>query len=299
MNRNDARNQFRATLKRLDERYVGSVYSALKKQVKAFTDDLRAGGVEYAKGRLSMRFLNEWIEPVIRKIHRDAGVVLAQQTYSSLIKSKVQLKYRGFGHNEAWARDIQNYFDRFLLNKAVVPISETTRDNILRTLKRAIDEGWGVDETVRQLGDIDILRSRAKLIVRTETVRAANYGILLGADTYDYETEKEWLAVHDNRTRRRPRDAADHVVLDGQKRSNNERFSNGLLFPGDPTGPARETINCRCRVVIVPKRDRNGRLIPKPKLRVRPGGSLIETFSSLATGITLGAQIAELINDFE
>lgn len=268
MNRADAKNRFKVMLNRLDARYVGEVYSALKKQVGSFISDLRYGGFDYANRKLSITVLNANVEGVIRDIHHDAGVVMAQQTYSGLIKTRDIKKYRGFSFNEEWARMIQEYFDRYLLDKAVLPISETTRDNILRTLKRAVDEGWGVEETVKELGDIDMLRSRAKLIVRTETVRAANYGVLVGADTYEYETEKEWLSVHDTRTRRRPRDYADHVVLDGQKRRNEEPFSNGLQFPGDPNGSASETINCRCRVVIVPKRDRNGRLIPRKPVRM-------------------------------
>ena len=324
MNKRALQTQFRSMLKMLDKRYVGSVYAALKGQIRGFTNDLRAGGEQYARRRLDNVLLNEKIAVAIKKIHVDAGVILAQQTYSKLIKIKpvasqasskgldtlyqppllvkmmvdneivyatvtkqgyvtpsgqLIYKYRGFGFNQQWANDIQNYFDKYLLNKAVLPITETTKDIILRTLRKAIDEGWGVEETIRQLNAPEITRNRAKMIVRTETVRAANYGILLGAETYDYETEKEWLSVHDRRTRH------SHHVIDGQRRNNTERFGNGLLFPGDPTGTAKEVINCRCRLVIVPKRDGRQRLIPKKStLRVQPGGSFRE-------------QIAELLNE--
>jgi hypothetical protein len=34
--------------------------------------------------------------------------------------------------------------------------------------------------------------------------------------------------------------------MDGQKRKLDEKFSNGLMFPGDPAGGAYWVINCRC-----------------------------------------------------
>ncbi len=37
-----------------------------------------------------------------------------------------------------------------------------------------------------------------------------------------------------------------HQRVDGEIREIDERFSNGLMFPGDPEGSAGEVINCRC-----------------------------------------------------
>jgi hypothetical protein len=57
-----------------------------------------------------------------------------------------------------------------------------------------------------------------------------------------------WISqAGDPRTRRRPRDRADHVVLNNEVTKVGERFSNGLLFPGDKAGPIVEWIRCRCR----------------------------------------------------
>jgi uncharacterized protein with gpF-like domain len=79
----------------------------------------------------------------------------------------------------------------------------------------------------------------------------------LSAEVYDYVVDKEWISVNDRRRR------ASHAVLEGQVREVNEPFSNGLMFPGDPNGSADETINCRCNIVLVPRRDENGDLILK------------------------------------
>jgi SPP1 gp7 family putative phage head morphogenesis protein len=67
---------------------------------------------------------------------------------------------------------------------------------------------------------------------RQETIDRANVaGILV---------EKEWRATLDYRTR------DSHQHLDGEVVGPDDRFSNGLLYPGDPNGRPEELYNCRC-----------------------------------------------------
>lgn len=294
MTRPERISMWQSFLSRLDKRYVGKVYKALRNQYSSFTDELKRNGIEAARAKLRSEFLNEEIAPVILEIHEEAGVFMANKTLSALRKEKVKLKYRGFGFNEEWARDIKDYFRVYLLNKSVFPISETTRNRILEVLEKAIDEGWGVDEIVAKINDLEQIRGRARMIVRTETTRAANYGTFLGAEKFDYEVEKEWIAVDDNRTRR----THSHAFgVDGQLRDIDQRFSNGLLFPGDPSGPAKEVVNCRCALGWKAKRDERGRMIPKksPTVRVSRTGNLIDILG----GVTAGIMIGNLLNDIE
>ena len=51
---------------------------------------------------------------------------------------------------------------------------------------------------------------------------------------------KQWDASLDSRTR------DSHRRVDGEIRENDEKFSNGLMYAGDPNGSAAEVINCRC-----------------------------------------------------
>lgn len=37
--------------------------------------------------------------------------------------------------------------------------------------------------------------------------------------------------------------------VDGEIREIDEKFSNGLMFPGDPSGGAAEVVNCRCSLL--------------------------------------------------
>lgn len=64
--------------------------------------------------------------------------------------------------------------------------------------------------------------------------RAADMGI---------KVKKEWLATLDTRTRH------SHRMLDGEVVELNEKFSNGLEYPGDPSGSASEVYNCRCTMI--------------------------------------------------
>ncbi len=61
--------------------------------------------------------------------------------------------------------------------------------------------------------------------------------------------EKEWIATKDKRTRRRPKNAFDHAVMDGKMVDLNAPFEvqgDKLMFPGDPRGKAANIIQCRC-----------------------------------------------------
>jgi hypothetical protein len=54
---------------------------------------------------------------------------------------------------------------------------------------------------------------------------------------------KQWDAALDKRTRE------SHAAVDGEIRELDEKFSNGLRFPGDPHGKAAEVVNCRCALL--------------------------------------------------
>ena len=87
----------------------------------------------------------------------------------------------------------------------------------------------------------DLERWRATMIARTETVGGFNEASHEVASASGLVVFREWLATADDRTR------PSHVAADGERvRGTARPYSNGLRFPGDPTGPPAETINCRC-----------------------------------------------------
>lgn len=90
----------------------------------------------------------------------------------------------------------------------------------------------------------NISKNNAKRIVRTEGHRiteTAAYHAQQKAKNRGADIVKIWDATLDGRTR------PSHAKVDGEIRELDEKFSNGLKFPGDPSGAAAEVINCRCR----------------------------------------------------
>lgn len=94
----------------------------------------------------------------------------------------------------------------------------------------------------------DFWPHRAVTVARTETIGSVNAGayrgaVLLSERQGDTDPEKVWLATMDARTR------PAHWDADRQRVPLNSQFLVGganLLFPGDPTGPPNQVINCRC-----------------------------------------------------
>lgn len=118
------------------------------------------------------------------------------------------------------------------------------KKTITQEISRGIASGLTYRDIARNIGNVSgAPLSRAKTIARTEghriqqtSARDAQYSAKAkGADIV-----KQWDAALDGRTR------DSHRMVDGEIRELDEKFSNGLMFPGDPSGGAAEVVNCRC-----------------------------------------------------
>lgn len=235
---------------RMEKLFVPKVYAALQSQIKAAAAMVKAKGIVAAQGNINGSILNTEIGKVVTNLYLVAAK-LAIRNYKPNRKA--------FGYNEDFTNAVMDYFKKYLLEKVVVPISRTTINQIEAVLQQAIAGGWGVDKTVKQLEESPITKVRARLIVRTETVKATNFTQLAAADNEDYEMEKQWIAIEDKRTRR----SHSHAGVDGERVDIDQPYSNGLMFPGDPQGEIEEIANCRCTQGFFVKRDANGKPIKR------------------------------------
>lgn len=158
-----------------------------------------------------------------------------------------------------------------------------TPDQVFDLIAGEISEGSGLGESIPELADrVDTVlsatstprwKNRATVVARTETIGANNAGRFdafqalaeeLDADDDEDEDgsdfEQMWLATDDDRTRRTHSrgwvdDGGQFIAgADGQRVPLGQPFTVGgfeLRFPGDPSGPAHEVIQCRCTTLLL------------------------------------------------
>lgn len=140
----------------------------------------------------------------------------------------------------------------------LVRVPDTVFASVNRMTMRANTEGWGADELAEHVAELldasgaEQWKGRAQTIARTEAIGAYNAGSFRGfqgmAAQLGGKWEKGWLATDDDRTR------PTHNEADLQRVPLDSHFTVGgfpALFPGDPSLPAHEVINCRCSMLLL------------------------------------------------
>lgn len=122
-------------------------------------------------------------------------------------------------------------------------ISATTVKKLQKEFEQSLADGENRNQLVKRIEGVygDISKGRAMNIARTETLVASQSGLFSGYEKAGVPI-KIWVAVLDDVTRE------SHADIDGEEQLLGDNFSNGLAFPGDPSGPADEVINCRCTI---------------------------------------------------
>jgi uncharacterized protein with gpF-like domain len=183
----------------------------------------------------------------IEAIFRQLAIASAQVFGSRIIEqgkaSGRQLETKDFA--ETMARMALQYIAGEAIRQRITSITTTTRQQVINAVRVGYDEGLGQDGVARLILDRvpEFSLYRGRMIARTETHGAANFGATTAAKETGLPLRKEWIAAEDERTR------DSHVEANGQIVGQNDSFDVGgssLQYPGDPAGPAEEVINCRC-----------------------------------------------------
>lgn len=144
-----------------------------------------------------------------------------------------------------WSR-MEEWLNIYAAEK-VVAIQETTKRTIKKVLSKGAAEQWSNREIAKKLRDLSEISTgiRARRIARTETHTGACTSMNTAAGSTGIVKTREWDAADDERTR------DDHRIID--KENGRIRFDEYykvggelLKYPGDPSGSAKNIINCRC-----------------------------------------------------
>lgn len=122
------------------------------------------------------------------------------------------------------------------------------RQNVQSSILQSILQGESIPKIASRLSETVGEKNRKAAIrnARTITTGVENKGRV---DSYNrankmgIETNKQWIATLDGRTRH------THRAIDGEVVGSNEVFSNGCAYPGDPSGDPAEIYNCRCTLI--------------------------------------------------
>lgn len=240
-------NRQRILRTRIEKLFAPAVEKAIRAYIDAVIQAVKIKGIHAAQGQIHDDVVLNGLNAALQELYAYAVVKsITKPVYST----------KALPH---FVQRVLSFLDKFLLNKVVLPISQHTIDAVDDILSKGIDEGLGVNEMVKRLEDTPLPEWRAKMIVRTEATRATNFAQMVAADQSPWEMEKQWIAIEDTRTRY----THSHKGVDGERVGLYEKFSNGLMYPGDSNGSAKEVINCRCTLGYTAARDENGRLIKK------------------------------------
>ena len=139
-----------------------------------------------------------------------------------------------------------------VLPKAKAKIEKNKRWNtpkLRSALTHAIVQGDSIPKLSKKVEEIcGSNKAIATRNARTMMTGARNAGTLAAyvrAEQNGMHIQKQWMAALDERTR------VSHRHLDGEIKPVNEKFSNGLMHPGDTTGRPVEVWNCRCTMVPI------------------------------------------------
>lgn len=248
----------------------------------------------------SQRF---WWADYFRKYHTKIGNLSANQIFKGSEKGAEPPERKDFDQfKDKWGRIINTRgADK------VVQITDTTKKSIKQAIFAGTQAGGSQYDIGKEIYNLRIggagtlnARARARTISRTESQFAYQGAAQTAAETIPFDVEKEWVTTDDEVRR------DSHAAINGTRVAMKEAFkledpTASLMYPGDPTGPAAQVINCRCGVIYhrinkpkptKPSKPKPGKPPPKPKpievtKRVYRPGKTKEEAASIAEDLKL------------
>lgn len=228
-----------AKISRIAARYNGVIAREIN---RAMNDAASKLGKPMAEDQVRHKHIENMTGILIR-LWTDAGNSSVSGAFK-IAKSFLQMEFKKDITTPIVDAAIADWIKAFA-PKRITEITATTGKDIRRIVANAREEGLSERDTARLINEVAPSKSasRAQTIARTEA-HGSSQGISLAvANETDIPMKKVWLTNVSDRTRE------EHIDVNGQSVALNEMFDVGgeaLEYPGDPSGSAENTINCRC-----------------------------------------------------
>ena len=250
--RNKWQSAFEKELTKADKRQISKVKRYYKSEYNKGIESFLAEG----QTNFQLLFNTSDLLKIYRDLYSDIGLQFAKW-YAKNFDKYIEKGVNPNQYVDQWQNSFASYGSAVGAQRVTL-VSGTAKKTLIKVTQQLL-----TDIDFQKLGIIEkgrILKSQfnrystyqAERLVRTEATNAANFATTESAKTIfpAEQLMKEWIASFDDRTR------TTHAEVDGNEVSANDTFMVGgaqMMFPGDPSAPASEVINCRCSVAYFPK----------------------------------------------
>ena len=241
----------KAVLEQLEKQYQAALNDINRKIRILQSDEMTQSKIyrlEYQKA------LKKQVEAILEKLHSDEFTTIQDYLSTSYTDAFIGTMYdiAGQGIPLVLPIDQEAAVTAILTDSKISEGLYTALGVDTTALKKAISaevtrgiaSGMSYADIARNISNVSKAPlSRAKTIARTEGHRIqqeSTRDAQQGAKSKGADVVKQWDSTLDGKTR------PSHRKVDGEIRELDEKFSNGLDFPGDPGGKAGEVVNCRC-----------------------------------------------------
>lgn len=285
-----AGSQTQRRLRELDERTIKNFNAALVRSVQRFRDllkkiaDIDSGKIKPPKTYTTQSQIARWRKEYVNKAIHQSGIIegmakmLARAGAAAIEDIKQVLRDEYAEQYLAAGADIADGAQRASVGISFAQLDERQLDIIMgkdanrpfskiafsavedeRALEKAIQDtmfqaalrGESQADIVRRLRKITGYQAyRCRRIAQTEHTRIQSQARYQAGN----KAKQKGVGVYNTWSTRMINSRDSHISLNGKTALQGEPFTtslgNKLLFPGDPSAPAEEVINCHC--VLVP-----------------------------------------------
>lgn len=228
--------------------------NAIKSQYEQAIEVIQSADLDHIADRITRAVTAEPIDRVFGKYYSEAAdiAMIWRNYHKPPQKAGEDAVYKAH-----FQRTLMNY-GRVKAGQRINDITKTTEKYIVDIVESAVTQGMDEGLGVAAVRDIiyaglkenysELTTGRAQLIAQTEMITASNQAAMEGTRSLGLEFRKFWSTSGIGNSRE-SHVQAEQDSIDQGGLMEDELFSNGLSFPGDPMGDASEVCNCRCTLL--------------------------------------------------